>query len=211
MALTAAAPTWVDSPWLTLVRDLAPAAAALIALGAACVAFVIGRRQIAASSANLDKQLAAQAREARLDRQAQDARATRAERRDALVDAARAVQTVRHLAIRLHWMRIATRAPELSGQPYSVDDANTLSQELDGARETIDFHVSVLTVIGLSEPAQALSDLQDTFDSYCTAGDAPPGEVSEVTAAARATLSRFAASLPTQRRPVAGDGDGPHD
>ncbi|KMO82469.1 hypothetical protein [Mycolicibacterium chlorophenolicum] len=197
MALNAAAPTWVDSPWLTLVRDLAPAVAALIALGAACVAFVIGRRQIAASSANLDQQLAAQAREARLDRQAQDARATRAERRDALVDAARAVQTVRHLAIRLHWMRMATRSPELSGQPYSSEDASTLSPDIDAARETIDFHLSVLTVIGLSDPAAALSELQDTFDSYCDSRDAPPGEVSEVTAGARATLSRFAAALPT--------------
>ena len=102
--------------------------------------------------------IAARAREARLDRQAQDARATRAERRDALVDAARAVQTVRHLAIRLHWMRMATRSPELSGQPYSSEDASTLSQDIDAARETIDFHLSVLTVIGLSDPAAAISE-----------------------------------------------------
>ena len=197
MTLAATAPSWVDSPWLTLIRDLAPAVAALIALGAACIAFVIGRRQIAASSANLDKQLAAQDHQARLDRQAQNDRDARAERRDALVDAARSVQTLRHLAIRLHWMRLATRTPELSGRPYSVDDANTLSQDIDAVRETIDFHLSVLTVIGLAGSAQTLTELQDTFDSYCNSPDAPRGEVSEVTAAARDALTRFAEALPT--------------
>lgn len=195
MRLTATPPTWVDSPWLVLIGDLAPAAAALIALGAACVAFIIGRRQIAASTANLDKQLAAQDRQSRLDRQAQADRDARTERRDALVDAAKSVQTMRHLAIRLHWMRVATKNPGLLGRSYTYDDADALAEDLDAARTAVDFHLSVLTVIGLTDPADALTELQDIFDSYRDAGDAPMGEVSDVTAAARATLNRFAAAL----------------
>lgn len=178
-----------------MIQGLSPAAAALIALAAAIIALHNGRKQIAASIGNMDKQLAAQRSEAARDRKAQLDRELRAERRDALVNAARSVHTLQDLAVQLHWMRASARAPEIVSADYSVEMLAALAQQVATTKSELNLHASVLNVLGLGDAATALSDFQYAFTDYSDARNAKLRDVSEVTVAARATLGCFADSL----------------
>jgi hypothetical protein len=195
---------WTDSPWMRLLHELSPTIGTAIALGAAWVAWRNVKAQIEANKLNLDKQLvaaaanldtqvAAQSVEAERNRKAQLQRELRAERRDALVNATRCVQAMQQAAVKVHWMRMAARTPELLSYDFSAEAQTVVGQQISAAESELSVHISVLIVLGLGDCAECLEQFQYALSDYV--GSSPPPDVSEVAFAGRTALSRFADTL----------------
>lgn len=171
------------SPWVGFIGDLAPVGAAAIALGAAVIAWHNVRKQIAAAVAEGER-----GRNAALRRE------LRAERRDALVAAARSVHALQQLAIEVHWMRASARAPDVVSVDHSVEAVSTVTQQIGVAKSELVLHISVLMVLGLSEAADALTEFGNVFTDYVESASRPH-EVSAVSSTARSAVELFAETL----------------
>ncbi len=183
-------PGWMTSPWFGFIGDLAPVAAAAIALGAAVIAWRNVRKQIAAAVAEGER-----GRSATLQRE------LRAEARDALVDAARTVHELLQLAIEVHWMRASASAPDVVSVDHSAERVSTVTQQIGVAKSELVLHISVLKVLGLIEAGDALTAFEAAFTDYVDSASRL-GEVSLVSAAARSAIDTFAGTLRIDENPV---------